>query len=50
MSSQRISTLFNQITHPLKNLFYKKWIKIASEDEFLALDITSISSYSKNID
>jgi transposase len=50
MSSQRISELFSQITHPLKNLFYKKWIKIASEDEFLALDITSISSYSKNID
>jgi hypothetical protein len=50
MSSQRISDLFINITHSERMAFYKKWTIISKEDEFIALDITSIPSYSENID
>jgi transposase len=48
-SSQRISELFSKITKSEINKFYKKWIQIVRENEFIALDITSISSYSSTI-
>ncbi|MDR0550266.1 MAG: IS1634 family transposase [Deltaproteobacteria bacterium] len=48
-SSQRISELFDKITAKERNLFYKKWIDCSKEDEFIALDITSIPTYSKTI-
>jgi transposase len=50
MASQRISELFDTIKKSEINLFYQKWIKIVKENEFIALDITSISTYSKNIE
>jgi hypothetical protein len=31
-------------------MFYQKWVKIVQEDEFIALDITSISSDSENLE
>lgn len=49
-NSQRISELFDKITAKSRELFFKNWINIAKEDEFLALDVTSVSSYSKTID
>ena len=49
-SSQGISKLFDQLTATNRNKFYQKWLKISRENEYLALDITSISSYSKNIE
>jgi transposase len=49
-SSQRVSDLFNEINEKSRNLFYKSWIKTVREDEFLALDITSVSTYSQIID
>jgi transposase len=50
LSSGRISEFLPKITFEKRNVFFKEWIKIANENEYLAYDITSISSYSKNID
>jgi transposase len=50
MSSQRISDLFNDIKQSERQLFYKKWMKIVKENDYIALDITSISSESKKIE
>ena len=50
MSSQRISELLFAVTSGQRELFYQSWCKIRSEQEYLALDITSISSYSQLID
>ena len=50
MSSQRISELLMTLTSKERELFYQSWCNKRSELEYLALDITSISSYSKLID
>jgi transposase len=46
LSSQRISELLTTITADQREAFYHDWCKKRSEQEYLALDITSISSYS----
>jgi len=50
MSSQRISELLAGITGEERNAFYQLWCSLRSEAEYLALDITSASSYSRLID
>ena len=50
MSSQRISELLAGITSEERNNFYQLWCSLRSEVEYLALDITSTSSYSRLID
>ncbi len=50
MSSQRISELLLSINHDRRIEFYSEWGACRSEQEYLALDITSISSYSKLIE
>ena len=50
MSSQQISQLLFSITAEERQTFYEKWGAYRSEQEYLALDITSISSYSELID
>jgi transposase len=50
MSSQRISDLIRSITSKQQQDFYQTWYAANSEDEYLALDITSASSYSELID
>jgi hypothetical protein len=50
MSSQRISDLLSKFGDAERAGFYKRWCKHITERECLALDITSISSYSKNIE
>jgi transposase len=50
MASQRVSELLAGITPEGRNLFYQLWCSIRSEKEYLALDITSTSSYSELID
>lgn len=50
LSSQNISVLFDKITAKERHSFYKKWIKSVKEQEFIALDITSVSSYSEKND
>ena len=50
MSSQRISELLIAITPENRENFYQEWCKYRSELEYLALDITSASSYSTLIE
>ena len=47
MSSQRISEFFDSISEEERNAFYRDWMKLLPSVEYLALDITSISSYSE---
>jgi len=49
MSSQRISELLIKITHGQRLDFYEKWGNYRNEQEYFALDITSVSSYSELI-
>jgi hypothetical protein len=49
LSSQRISELFGAIKYSQTIEFYDLWMSKKSENEYLALDITSISSYSELI-
>lgn len=48
-SSQRISALLKELDEDSRTLFYKKWAALRAEKEYLALDITSISSWSELI-
>ena len=50
LTSQRISELLSRIDRSLQNDFFKAWINHNSHDEYFALDITSVSSYSEFID
>ena len=50
MSSQRISELLADITKDGRDDFYQLWCSLRSETEYLALDITSTSSYSELIE
>lgn len=49
LSSQRISDLLESITQYQRDNFYENWVEHTSEDQYVALDITSISSYSQLI-
>ena len=46
LSSQKISELLLSITDSERNTFYENWGKLRQEQEYFALDITSVSSYS----
>ena len=50
LSSQRISELLNSIDVAGRQRFFSLWSTYRREQEFLALDITSISSYSQLIE
>lgn len=50
MTSQRISELLKSITPEYRDEFYSLWCSLRGELEYLALDITSVSSYSELID
>ena len=50
LSSPNISRLLRSITSHEQETFFKKWAEFRSEQEFIALDITSISSYSQLIE
>jgi len=49
MSSQRISDLLAAFGSTQRNSFYHSWYSLIREREYVALDITSVSSYSKQI-
>jgi transposase len=49
VESQRISDLLKALSFEDINNFYEKWTNINIEDGYVALDITSLSSYSKFI-
>ena len=50
LSSQRISELLRQITEEERQRFFKAWSVYRRDREYLALDITSVSSWSQLID
>ena len=50
MTSQRISEILISISDEEREHFYQSWCSLRSELEYLALDITSASSYSVLID
>jgi transposase len=50
MSSQRVSDLLVSFDEIERNSFYRQWCKHIREKECIALDITSISSYSRQIE
>ena len=49
MSSQRISELFAHLSEADRFAFYRAWCSFIQDREYIALDMTSISSYSGNI-
>ena len=48
MLSQRISELLSSIGHNERNTFFRLWYQHIREKEYIALDITSVSSYSEH--
>jgi hypothetical protein len=50
MSSQRISELLSAFGYNERAIFFKLWYQHIREQEYVALDITSVSSYSENIE
>jgi len=50
MSSQRVSDLLCAFGEADRNDFYRAWYQLIKEREYIALDITSVSSYSKKRD
>jgi transposase len=49
LSSQKISELLLSITDTERMMFFEEWGKTRQEQEYFALDITSVSSYSELI-
>ncbi len=47
MASQRVSELLSGFGHKERSDFYNSWCRHICEREYIALDITSVSSYSK---
>lgn len=50
LTTQYISNFLKKITEDKRLEFFKEWVKKRLEEEYIAFDITSISSYSKLID
>ena len=50
MSDRRCGEMFASITYEERMTFFEEWIKIRQEQEYIAYDVTSISTYSSGID
>jgi transposase len=50
MDDQQCSRLFASLSYGERLNFLEKWVKLHSENEYIAYDVTSISSYSTEID
>jgi len=50
LSSQQISRVFQSIDYKRRMEFFKTWIHARNPNEYIAYDVTSISSYSQGID
>jgi len=50
LSSQGASALFASITHDDRMDFFKAWIATQAQDQYLAYDVTSFSSYARGIE
>ena len=50
LSTQEASSLFASITHDERMAFFKSWVAIQALTQYLAYDVTSLSSYAKGIE
>jgi hypothetical protein len=50
LSSGKISKILKNLSFGEREAFFREWCRKRSESEYLALDITSVSSYSELID
>jgi transposase len=50
MNDMQCSRIFASISHKERQSFFEEWIKRRSDDEYIAYDVTSISTYSQGID
>jgi transposase len=50
MDDQQCSRLFASITHNERMRFFREWVRLRSEQEYIAYDVTSISTSSKGIE
>jgi transposase len=50
LSTQMASSLFASITYDERMAFFKSWIAIQALTQYLAYDVTSLSSYAKGIE
>lgn len=50
MDDQQCSVLFANITFDERMIFFEKWVQFRSEQEHIAYDVTSVSTYSNGID
>ena len=49
LSDEKCSRMFAEIRQEDMLLFFREWMKHKKSDEYVAYDVTSVSSYSKNI-
>ena len=50
ISNADVSRLFTSITDAERKLFFNNWMKRKSTDEYIAYDVTSLSSYGKGME
>ena len=50
IDDRRCSEMFASISHEERMNFFEEWVKMRQEQEFIAYDVTSISTYSSGID
>ena len=50
INDQQCSRLFASITYTERLSFFRQWVKLRSEREYIAYDVTSVSTYSQGID
>lgn len=44
-----LSELYGELNEPMRNDFFRKWVKYCQEDDFLCYDVTSVSSCSEKL-
>ena len=50
ITDREVSNLFAQLTNAERMSFFKEWVKLHIQNEYIAYDVTSFSTYAKNID
>ena len=46
----QISRMFSELREEDRMLFFREWMKVKKPKEYVAYDVTSVSSYSKGIE
>lgn len=50
LTDKAVSRLFASLTNSERMAFFKEWVKLHIQNEYIAYDVTSFSTYAKNID